>query len=290
METERITLLSPCFCAGANQNAPEIRVPSIRGQLRWWFRLLYGSSELSEDALRRQEWELFGGLQRADTRGQVIIRTTASEVALTIPAQALNRTKLSAESKQVGDRAAGTLGAFVLGWSFRALRSAPQDAASRFQRVLKTWILLGGVGARVNRATGSVWPSAWANGTAPTVAQFTEYVADLELPGCVRWAVLDETSSDVAPLRAIAAKTFKPEPDSDDESVLGCARRQKRLASALKLKIGAFDDGDGSRHYRLIAVFDGRRGRGRNLPHTIDELCARRKPLGRLLKSAFSEL
>lgn len=49
-----VEILTPCFCAGANQAEAEIRVPSIRGQLRWWFRALGGSYD--------QEKEVLGGV------------------------------------------------------------------------------------------------------------------------------------------------------------------------------------------------------------------------------------
>lgn len=36
-------IITPCFCAGADQSRAEIRAASIRGQLRWWFRVLGGT-------------------------------------------------------------------------------------------------------------------------------------------------------------------------------------------------------------------------------------------------------
>lgn len=39
-EVFKLELITPCFCAGANQSNAEIRSASIRGQLRWWFRLI----------------------------------------------------------------------------------------------------------------------------------------------------------------------------------------------------------------------------------------------------------
>lgn len=41
--TYTLEFLTPCFCAGADQERAEIRAPSIRGQLRWWFRALGGT-------------------------------------------------------------------------------------------------------------------------------------------------------------------------------------------------------------------------------------------------------
>lgn len=41
-----LQLITPCFCAGADQQVPELRAASFRGELRWWFRCLGGSREL----------------------------------------------------------------------------------------------------------------------------------------------------------------------------------------------------------------------------------------------------
>ncbi len=54
IKTYNIELLTPCFCAGADQTKAEIRAPSIRGQLRWWFRALGGTPQ--------GEKEVFGGV------------------------------------------------------------------------------------------------------------------------------------------------------------------------------------------------------------------------------------
>ena len=56
-------VITPCFCGGAKPDEQaEIRPASIRGQLRWWFRLLGGFRSLSEAgmALRQQENLIFG--------------------------------------------------------------------------------------------------------------------------------------------------------------------------------------------------------------------------------------
>ena len=63
---EKLTLITPCFCAGADQNKAELRAPSIRGQLRWWFRVLGGTAE--------QEKELFGGVHEGTAASKIIVR------------------------------------------------------------------------------------------------------------------------------------------------------------------------------------------------------------------------
>lgn len=65
-QTYKIELLTPCFCAGADQAKAEIRVPSIRGQLRWWFRALGGT--------REEETAVFGGVHGKVSASSIILR------------------------------------------------------------------------------------------------------------------------------------------------------------------------------------------------------------------------
>jgi hypothetical protein len=54
-------LITPCFCGGAEpEHRAEIRCASIRGQLRWWFRVLGGFKSLSPLSVREQECRIFG--------------------------------------------------------------------------------------------------------------------------------------------------------------------------------------------------------------------------------------
>jgi hypothetical protein len=61
-----LELLTPCFCAGANQAVAEIRAPAIRGQLRWWFRALGGTPA--------EERTVFGGVAGNASAGSLIVR------------------------------------------------------------------------------------------------------------------------------------------------------------------------------------------------------------------------
>lgn len=47
-ELYEFEFLTPCFCGGADPARAELRAPSIRGRLRWWFRALGGSREDEE--------------------------------------------------------------------------------------------------------------------------------------------------------------------------------------------------------------------------------------------------
>ena len=65
--TYHIEFLTPCFCAGANQDHAELRPSAIRGGLRWWFRALGGSAS--------EEGRVFGAVHGdVATASRVVIR------------------------------------------------------------------------------------------------------------------------------------------------------------------------------------------------------------------------
>lgn len=67
-----LTFITPAFLAGANQNSPEVRAPSIRGALRWWFRVLGGTIE--------EEKALFGGVHEGTVASAVRVRVVPGGV------------------------------------------------------------------------------------------------------------------------------------------------------------------------------------------------------------------
>ena len=69
---KRLVFITPAFLSGANQNQPEIRVPSIRGAIRWWFRVLGGTPE--------QEASVFGGVHGGAQASKVLLRVEAVQI------------------------------------------------------------------------------------------------------------------------------------------------------------------------------------------------------------------
>lgn len=74
-ETFPIEIITPCFCAGADQSKAEIRPASIRGQLRWWFRVLGGFKSMNPLSVAEQEALIFGSTAGDDgVAGQLTVR------------------------------------------------------------------------------------------------------------------------------------------------------------------------------------------------------------------------
>ena len=67
-------IITPMFLAGADGASPELRAPSIKGALRFWWRALNGDKDIKE--LRKQEAEIFGGTDEKVGRSKVIIQSS----------------------------------------------------------------------------------------------------------------------------------------------------------------------------------------------------------------------
>jgi CRISPR/Cas system CMR-associated protein Cmr1 (group 7 of RAMP superfamily) len=197
-EKYSFTLLTACFCGGADsqtQTAPaEMRVPSIRGQVRAWHRVMEG-----EDAVNRI-W------------GSTVGEAGASRVALILDASIRPR-QAQPKPNILPHKGQGPRPALAAGQSFtltlqRLIACAPSDWTAA-QNAVKLWLLIGGLGLRANRAAGSVWPIG--NWVPQTSIQLGETLRKLRFP----WAVqLVDTPSGTQSdeLRRLASDTVKGQP------------------------------------------------------------------------------
>lgn len=70
--TFQCEVITPMFLAGADGKTPELRAPSIKGALRFWWRAMNG--HLSIDKLREEEAKIFGGSGDSEGRSKVVIK------------------------------------------------------------------------------------------------------------------------------------------------------------------------------------------------------------------------
>lgn len=92
--TYQLELITPCFCGGAEPTQQaEIRAPSIRGQLRWWFRTLGGFKSLASKSVREQEAMIFGSTAgEKGEAGRLLVRVIGPQP----PSQPANADDLNA--------------------------------------------------------------------------------------------------------------------------------------------------------------------------------------------------
>lgn len=154
-----VELLSPCFCSGADQKKGEVRVPSIRGQLRWWCRTLGMSAQ--------EESSIFGTVKGSASRSRLLVRLSQTVES----ARAVNLTDLKAGNpgNPVGyllwplreslnsDARRGMLSeGTTFGLQLREVGS--KTLTEDLSCGVHAWLLLGALGARSRRCAGSVWP------------------------------------------------------------------------------------------------------------------------------------
>ncbi len=76
-ECETIT---PMFLAGEDGTTPELRAPSIKGALRFWWRAMNG--HLSVEELRKKEAEIFGGVGEKEGKSKIILNVHPINIRL----------------------------------------------------------------------------------------------------------------------------------------------------------------------------------------------------------------
>ena len=155
-ETYTLSILTPCFCAGANQAVAEIRPSAIRGQLRWWFRALGGD--------RNAEREIFGGIAKKeeDIRSSaIIVRTSNFKGGVMWQPPRVDPNSPSSYVWFFASRSADgirwTSEAVISPGSSFTLQIIRRRAfdSPRFEQALTCFLALGGIGLRVTRGLGA---------------------------------------------------------------------------------------------------------------------------------------
>ena len=168
------TIVTPMFIGGGDKNdAPEIRPPSVKGALRFWWRALQWGACLNENnqdvsaalkALHEQEALLFGAAAKEDAYGQgkVLLKVKAGALRTSIkntpnqPARPSGQTYLLGQGlyhhNQHDLRASITADQ-----SFKVVLKLQDDVdATSLQNALLVFGLLGGLGSRARKGWGSV--------------------------------------------------------------------------------------------------------------------------------------
>ena len=172
------TLTTPMYGGGVApgevDRAMPIRPTAIRGQLRFWWRLLNGAGRTARDVFA-DEADLWGGIASAGPR--------ASRVALHVDAEPIGSGQMvDARSRDVpsyalilerGDNAR----LLNAGYAFTlTLRFAEVSADQRGQVIdaLRWWTSFGGVGARTRRGLGAVEATGGAVALPPVSREEVE--------------------------------------------------------------------------------------------------------------------
>lgn len=145
--------ITPMFLSGADGSAPELRPPSIKGALRFWWRAMNGHLSLEE--LKKRESEIFGGTDgESGGRSKVIIRAKPLDM------------QTENEARPVPHKDFMKQKAFKVKQKFEITLSLTQNVIDDKKQVIFNFdqmkalfelvCVLGGFGKRVRRGMGSV--------------------------------------------------------------------------------------------------------------------------------------
>lgn len=235
---KKISFITPAFLSGGDQNMPEIRVPSIRGALRWWFRVLGGT--------RDQERSVFGGVHGDVTASRLVVRV--SEMSL-VSSTTISFSPMSDKGylyyfASVSGNKEGIhrteQGHYVAEKSeckivFMLRGELAAETLSLLNQAIDAFLLLGALGLRATRGCG-----CFTVGEPISQEELVQKVAALPKGLLVRVIDKERRTSARECQSALGGYLRALRKDnnlsSSEESALGFSRGQSREASALKLR------------------------------------------------------
>lgn len=156
-----IEVITPLFLAGANQAEVELRPPSFRGAMRYWYRALIGGITGGNlDEVRRREAQVFGETEHGSP---IRVRITAVQVPPS-PSPAFWQDQNKAGIRylfwsMLGSSNRSRRQCYPPGTRFTLLLTASERDQQLLQEaIIALWLLIhcGGVGARSRRCAGSL--------------------------------------------------------------------------------------------------------------------------------------
>ncbi len=154
--TAKYRVVTPMFLSGADQNAAELRLPSFKGALRFWWRAL--SAERDARNLREAEDRLFGSTRTGASR----VRMAFVHIDVHLGSQ--NKFARNSWQSYIGygliDKPGQTRRGFIEpGSAFSVRLDASRCNEKEFQQLEDALIalgLVGGLGSRARNGWGSI--------------------------------------------------------------------------------------------------------------------------------------
>ncbi len=160
--------ITPMFMAGADGSTPELRPPSIKGMMRFWWRAI--RSNLSIEELRKEEGNLFGSSDEGVGRSKFALSVRKKDEIEVIPYQPLphhtgNKScpylKENPSCDRDGKCSKGNMpnkpNAIAPNQEFECIIRANTDAIkNKIEDIFEVSVILGGLGKRSRRGFGSV--------------------------------------------------------------------------------------------------------------------------------------
>ena len=134
-------IITPMFLTGADGRTPELRPPSIKGAMRFWWRAMNG--RLSLEDLKKQEAEIFGASDEKIGRSKISIRILSDSLQ-------------TSTYKPIPYKPFKSNGIIPNHNISIILSTYYNNMIDKYSDILKVSIILGGFGKRARRGFGSV--------------------------------------------------------------------------------------------------------------------------------------
>jgi len=139
-------VITPMFLNGADGQTPELRAPSIKGAMRFWWRALHAHLPLAE--LKKQESAIFGGSGDNVSRSKILIRVFhANQLQTRTEELVPHKPFMKAQAINEGQ---------VFDVQLSITNSKAPININQLRALFELTCLLGGLGKRVRRGMGSI--------------------------------------------------------------------------------------------------------------------------------------
>ena len=279
MTSHRLTFITPLFSKGSYDAQPEIRPPSIRGQLHWWFRALGGS--------HTDEKAIFGGVHGDPVSSKIVVRVSnisgrTGDVA-TLPH------KQGSQASPKSAFLAGTTTELHLLERFGGLSETQRKS---FRRAVEAWLLAGTLGLRSTRAGGSfIWEPITQNGISmpSDSATYAARLVEIFKGAPMKVMLLNEEFTSAESARRCVSDTLGGRDDPHGTSDLSRLNDplgkifNGRKTSPLRFRIVMLGN-----TFRIVAAWDNRSSVTGNQPNDLQGVIAllvkRGKEIGRAME------
>lgn len=245
IKTFNLAFITPAFLCGADQGQAELRAASIRGALRWWFRILGGTKD--------EETQVFGGVQGGAVKSRVQVRcvlTKPVHEAFSPPPSMSNLGYLYYFATVSGDKKGVRIGRnayFAPGTEFTVQIEdcgMPEELAELFWRAVEAFMRLGALGLRATRGCGAFAQKD----NLPTKEEFLRWAEGFP----AKFGTVRLVSEEVFPkaekaqeclggwLRGLRRDNHQ---SGKEKTAFGYSIRSERMSSALKLRPVKVEEG-----------------------------------------------
>lgn len=146
-------VVTPMFLAGADQKEAELRTQSIKGDLRFWWRALYGSDNIED--MKKRESEVFGDTEKKSKTKIMLSNVNTKESLDKLHKSGFHTLNYMAYGY---DDNKGNIRKYILpGSTFEFSVLFCNEIYKQLENVINVFLQFGGLGSKSRNGFGSIY-------------------------------------------------------------------------------------------------------------------------------------